>query len=287
MHFSFTLLALLAGTAVAQRACGNVAVPSGLKTEAERLGRLTSLRKNGKNTEDPSDDGTRTLKIKVWYHNIYINRTAEGGYISNDDMHKQHKALNDHYAGTGIYFDLRRTIHTKNATWALHSMDDIQIAQEMKRTLRRGDYGDLNIYLRPLPDYLGWCTFPDDVEPDSDAFWDDGCDVLQTSIPGGPSFPYDEGKTATHEVGHWLGLFHTFQDGCDGGDLVDDTPAEAGPAFGCPVGRDSCSGPTYPGADPIHNFMDYTDDACMNQFSAGQTVRAYQMWDRYRAPWKA
>ena len=78
--------------------------------------------------------------------------------------------------------------------------------------------------------------------------------------------PYDKGRTMTHEVGHYLGLFHTFQGGCGGaGDGIADTPAVDAPNYGCPTGHVSC-GTT----DMIENYMDYTDDLCMNTYTAGQ-----------------
>lgn len=98
----------------------------------------------------------------------------------------------------------------------------------------------------------------------------------RTIYPGGnygAGTQYDKGRTMTHEVGHYLGLYHTFQGGCSGaGDSCADTPAVATANYDCPTGTDSCAGG---GADMIENYMDYTDDSCMNVFTANQKTRIY------------
>jgi hypothetical protein len=85
--------------------------------------------------------------------------------------------------------------------------------------------------------------------------------------------------TLAHEVGHWMGLYHTFQGGCDVGDEIADTPAELKPASGCPVGRDTCPGV---GVDPIHNMMDYSSDNCLYEFVPGQALIMQAQWEIYR-----
>lgn len=92
---------------------------------------------------------------------------------------------------------------------------------------------------------------------------------------GTAAAPFNKGRTATHEVGHWLNLYHIWGDdgtGCTGSDQVGDTPNAGGPNYGCPgFPKVSCS--NGPNGDMFMNYMDYTDDACMYMFTAGQKTR--------------
>ena len=142
----------------------------------------------------------------------------------------------------------------------------------------------LHVYLTSGAGYLGWAYFPD-ITDTPDFFLDgvvvDWRSMLETSTAY--QGQYDLGKTVPHEVGHWLNLHHTFQGGCSPpGDFVADTPAQASPTSGCPIGRDSC--PAQPGLDPIHNYMDYSFDSCYYEFTAGQVVRMHDAWIQWRAP---
>ena len=220
--------------------------------------------------------------INVYFHVINKGSGVANGDVSDSIINAQMRVLNDAFAPWGWSFVLESVDRTTNATWYTAGYGS-NAERQMKEALRKGSADDLNIYsLNPGGGLLGWATFPSSYKAQPEQ---DGVVVLFGSLPRGGEEPYDEGDTATHEVGHWMGLYHTFQGGCaknatKGGDQIEDTPAESGPAFGCPVGRDSC--PRLLGLDPVTNFMDYTDDSCMFQFSSGQDARMDAQFTTYR-----
>jgi hypothetical protein len=216
-------------------------------------------------------------EINTYVH-IITNSSGQGN-VTDAKVAAQIQVLNDAYSQWGHSFKLVSIDRTANNSWYTCSGGTCETA--MKTALHKGGKNDLNIYLNNMGGgLLGWATFPWQY---ASAPTLDGVVVLTASIPGGNAAPYNEGDTATHEVGHWMGLYHTFQGGCNGqGDGVSDTPAERSPAYGCPVGRDSCTGRKTPGLDPIENFMDYSDDACMDRFTAGQDARMDAMITAYR-----
>ena len=216
--------------------------------------------------------------INVYFHVIRTGTSVSQGNISTQMITDQIAVLNAAYAPWGWSFNLVSTDRTTNSTW-FNAGYGTTAEHNMKAALRKGTADDLNIYsLNTGGSQLGWSTFPSDYSRRPS---DDGVVILFSSVPGGSAVPYNLGDTATHEVGHWMGLYHTFQGGCTGsGDVVGDTPAEKSAAFGCPIGRDSCR--TKAGLDPVNNYMDYTDDACMDEFTTGQDARMDAQFTTYR-----
>ncbi len=240
---------------------------------------------HGKANADGSVTATISLTagtIPVYWHVINNGTGIANGDVPASQITAQISVLNAAYASTGWQFNLVATDRTTNASWYTATPGTTAESQ-MKAALRVGTADDLNIYSNNMGGgLLGWATFPSSYANSPSL---DGLVILYSSVPGGSAAPYNLGDTATHELGHWMGLYHTFQGGCSrsastGGDLVADTPAEKSAAYGCPTGRDTCT--RLAGLDPITNFMDYSDDACMFEFTAGQDTRMDAQFTAYR-----
>ncbi len=264
-------------------------VDAGLRCGVREADAERDANGNGGNKIPAANTGVRlaagSVTIPVYVH--IIKSTTGVGAVSGTQINNQLAVLNAAFSGstggvnTPFRFVLMGTDTTTNNTWFTAGPGTTAEAQ-MKNALRQGGKGALNFYTNnPSGGLLGWATFPSSYASNPK---NDGVVCLYSSLPGGTAAPYNLGDTGTHEVGHWLGLYHTFQGGCaasttNGGDLVADTPAEKSAAFGCPTGRNTC---VSTGNDPITNFMDYTDDSCMFVFSLGQSDRMDAQWTAYR-----
>ncbi|PKH42020.1 Pregnancy-associated plasma protein-A [Nocardioides alpinus] len=229
-----------------------------------------------------------SVTIPTYFHVVLPEAEEANGSAAEDRLRtlvdRQVAVLNEAFAGrtkkrtsatTPFQYTLAGVDFSYNDAWSTVTPGPVE--SEMKAATRVGGKETLNVWTANIGDgLLGWATFPTKRLSSND-----GVVILDESMPGGTAVPYDGGDTLTHEVGHWLALYHTFQGGCNGqGDRVSDTPAEAAPQFGCPTGADTCAAP---GLDPIHNYMDYTEDDCMYQFTPGQAARMSDAWTQYRA----
>lgn len=219
------------------------------------------------------------VEIPVYVHVLH---DEDHGRLSTETIDAQIQVLNRSFGGeyggrdTGFGFVLKGVTSTDNARWY---REPERYEAEFKKRLHKGGPQTLNIYSADLGDKnLGWANAPWEYRSDPEM---DGVVVHSGSLPGGALSDFDRGFTASHEVGHWLGLYHTFQDGCGGsGDRVSDTPPERNATEGCPSDKNTCPAA---GTDPVHNFMDYSHDACMREFTAKQSERMHKVWTAYRA----
>ncbi|KAF9000834.1 metalloprotease, partial [Cyathus striatus] len=237
----------------------------------------------------------------VYFHVIAENNTVAGGWLPDIAIENQFHDLNQELSFVGLQWTLAGIDRMINETWlrGIYQTNGV-VQMEMKQRLGIGNVSDLNIYtvgyvavfyyeFNSLPvcrfilDATRYSTFPFSYEYNP---IDDGVIIRFPSLPGGTGTNNNMGEVAVHEVGHWVGLYHTFVGGCDNteGDFVADMLAECLIDFihDCSVGRDTCPGPEFPGEDPIHNHMDYTEDSCRAEFTPGQIGRMRDQLMIYR-----
>lgn len=136
---------------------------------------------------------------------------------------------------------------------------------------------DINRTTQSLGTVLGYAQFPwiGGSQTDGVVIRHDNVGSIGTGANPSVGIP-QHGSTMIHEAGHWLGLFHTFQDSCFGGDQVDDTPPAEAANFGCKNnGFNSCSNDNPDLPDMVENYMDYSDGPCMGIFTIGQKARVH------------
>jgi len=204
-------------------------------------------------------------------------RGRESAFEENGEG-RSYPRYSDTESDTRIQFCLSGTTVTNDQSYYENKSDS---DLDMKKELDVGGMETLNVYVNTCDGGLGYAYYPQ-----SNDFDNDGVVILNDSMPAGGKNKYDEGDTLTHEVGHWLNLKHTHSDECDGpGDYMDlagqDEPnREDEASYDCPVNLDNCSRDG--GINPIHNFMAYTQDNCMDEFTPGQKIRMQSAWETYR-----
>lgn len=218
-----------------------------------------------------------TVTIPVIVHVVYASDGT--GNIPDSQVQAQVDTLNATYirAGTRYRFYLAAVSRTQNDTWHRATRGS-QAELDMTNALALDTKDALNLYVINTDPYFGWVIkWPWEV---SETSLQHGVIIHYGSVPGGYITNFNWGYTAVHEGGHYLGLYHTFQNGCTPpGDEVDDTPYHQ-VNYGCPTPTpDTCP---QSGIDPIHNYMNYTDDPCYFEFTPNQGTRNDAIVGQYK-----
>ena len=264
-----------------------------LRAILDRIDLFTEQRTSGSTTAQRNMRVPDIIKIPVVFHVLYqtpqqnisesiiqrllaaLNRDFNK---TNADTVKIPAAFKAYAAAMGFEFKLATTnpkgFGTNGIVRKYTPVDYWMSDDKMKFT---SEYGDdvwdtksyLNIWICNLKDVRGYSTFPG-MDETKDGIVLSVNDILYAR---GTTHGINDLRTIVHEAGHWLNLYHIWGEGFCGDDKVNDTPKQSTYTPGCPSGvRISCG--TDPAGDMYMNFMDFTDDACMNMFTHGQRARA-------------
>ncbi|SCZ87882.1 BZ3500_MvSof-1268-A1-R1_Chr2-3g05350 [Microbotryum saponariae] len=271
----------------------------------------------------PAAQSQHITYVKVYWHQIVVDKTPEGGLLSQDRLNSQINTVNQFFDNNSfpfrLHLDPQDVAVVVDATTSQNYVVEGEADVNFKKPLRRGTGKDLNIYsvmnlgswketprvnLNIFSVAIGWGTYPwYYANGNEDVKAIDGVTIVNAVI--GPDQdataqgrPTTEGKALAHEALHWIGgLLHTFQgNNCSGdGDYVADTRPQSASANGeCPGPGTkfqlSCSATASEAPqslqyafDNYDNIMDYSGEACKAKITCGQMTRAIAMWNQYRA----
>ncbi len=224
----------------------------------------------------------KTYVIPIVFH--VISKSSGVGNVTDQQIADQIKVLNEDYGAlagtkgssgfnTKIQFQLAGITRTVNDDW-----HDDKNELTYKAALGWDQNRYMNIYVNSADGYLGYAYYPQDAA----GTVRDGIVLLYGTVGGRDNGygQYNQGRTLVHEAGHYFGLAHTFEGGCgdgyEAGDLISDTNPEAVDHYSC-IQTHTCGS-----ADPIHNYMNYTPDTCMTEFTAEQGNRMMCCLMNYR-----
>lgn len=287
-HLMACALLLIGLGALAQRNCGSMDyLNMQMQTDPKRATKLETIeRQTEEAVENPGRAVNGVITIPVVVHVVY-NTTAEN--ISNAQIQSQIDVLNADFrrqnadadavwpqaADSEIAFCMASVdpagnptngiTRTATSVTAFGTNDQVKFNSSGGKDAWPTDRY-LNIWVCDISGgILGYAQFP------GGSATTDGVvvDYQYFGTVGTATAPFNLGRTCTHEVGHWLNLRHIWGDGnCNVDDFVTDTPTSDAPNYGCALGHVSCNS-----TDMVQNYMDYSDDACMNLYTNGQKTR--------------
>lgn len=302
-YFSYFLVLFFSTRLSAQQICNasaymdkSMSQDISLQKKREEIERFTRQFLSARTSNLRTVNASRIIQIPVVFHVIY-HRPEEN--IKTEQILSQLQALNRDYrrknadtintpsaflpvaADMEIEFRLAKSDpYGRSTDGIVRKYSPVHFWESDDKVKFNASYGDnawdagsyLNIWICNLKDALGYASLPG-TDPAKD-----GVVISYTTVTTGGSQQGDNGRTLTHETGHWLNLYHLWGDTYCGNDFVDDTPQQSTYTPGCPTGIRRTCGNNQAG-DMYMNYMDFTNDACMNLFTQGQKQRARALFE--------